>query len=167
MGQGADRFWREFPRGKRQGHKEDQQGEKVPHDADLAVREDLGRVGATHRRIPMTQTPKDLVDAANQGVPQISAEDAKALHGAQGVVFLDVREPGEVAGGKVVGAVAIPRGVLEWQTDQLADAKTVVVYCAAGGRASLAGETLRKLGFEDVRNAGGFEDWVEAGGAVE
>ena len=64
-------------------------------------------------------------------------------------------------------AVAIPRGVLEWQTDKLAGATTVVVYCAAGGRAALAGAALKSLGFEDVRNAGGFKDWVEGGGEVE
>ena len=115
----------------------------------------------------MTQTPKDLVETASAAVPTISAEEAKALHGSEGVVFLDVREPGEVAGGKVAGAVTIPRGVLEWQTEQLEGAETVVVYCAAGGRAALAGETLKKLGFDDVRNAGGYKDWVEAGGPVE
>lgn len=115
----------------------------------------------------MTQTPNDLVAAAKAVVPDISAEDAKALHGQDGVVFLDVREPGEVAGGKVPGAVAIPRGLLEFQTEKLAGAKTVVVYCAAGGRAALAGAVLKQLGFEDVRNSGGFKDWVEAGGAVE
>jgi len=115
----------------------------------------------------MSTSPKDLVEAANAVVPQISAEDAKAMHGQAGVVFLDVREPAEVAKGKVAGAVAIPRGTLEWQTAQLDGADTVVVYCAAGGRAALAGETLTKLGFKDVRNAGGYMAWVEAGGAVE
>jgi rhodanese-related sulfurtransferase len=113
----------------------------------------------------MNQTPADLV--SNAAIPTISAQDAKALHGKDGVVFLDVREPAEVEGGKVTGAVAIPRGVLEWQTDKLDGASTVVVYCAAGGRAALAGEALRKLGFDDVRNAGGFKDWVEADGKVE
>lgn len=113
----------------------------------------------------MTQTPSDLV--ANAGIPTISVDDAKALHGKDGVVFLDVREPAEVEGGKVAGAVAIPRGVLEWQTDKLEGAETVVVYCAAGGRAALAGAALKALGFEDVRNAGGFKDWVEGGGKVE
>jgi len=113
----------------------------------------------------MTQTPSDLV--ANAGIPTISARDAIALHGQSGVVFLDVREPAEVAGGKVAGALEIPRGVLEWQTEALEGAETIVVYCAVGGRAALAGATLKALGFEDVRNAGGFKDWVEVGGEVE
>lgn len=112
----------------------------------------------------MAKTPADLV--ANAAIPTISPEEAKALHGQPGVVFLDVREPAETMAGVVEGAVVVPRGVLEWQTEKLEGAKTVVVYCAAGGRAALAGATLKALGFEDVRNAGGFKDWVEAGGKV-
>lgn len=113
----------------------------------------------------MAQTPADLV--ANAAIPTVTANEAKALHGQDGVVFLDVREPSEVEGGKIAGAIAIPRGVLEWQTDKLEGAETVLVYCAAGGRAALAGATLKALGFEDVRNAGGFKDWVEVDGVIE
>ena len=113
----------------------------------------------------MTQTPTDLV--VNAGIPSISIEDAKALRGQDGVVFLDVREPAELLGGKIAGAVAIPRGVLEWQIEALEGAKTVRVYCAVGGRAALAGATLKSLGFKDVRNSGGFKDWIDGGGEVE
>ena len=45
--------------------------------------------------------------------------------------------------------------------------KTVLVYCASGGRSALAGKTLQDMGYQDVRNLGGFKDWVESGGAVE
>ena len=114
----------------------------------------------------MAQTPNELVSAAKANVPDISVEDAKALHGKDGVVFVDVREEAETLAGAVDGAVLIPRGVLEFQADQLKDAETIVVYCAAGGRAALAGATLKSMGFKDVRNAGGFKSWVEAGGKV-
>ena len=113
----------------------------------------------------MPQTPSDLV--ASAGIPVISIDDAKELRGQDGVVFLDVREPIELLGGKVAGAVAIPRGVLEWQIEELEGAKTIIVYCAVGGRAALAGATLKSLGFKDVRNLGGFKDWIEDGGEVE
>ncbi|MFQ3184578.1 MAG: rhodanese-related sulfurtransferase [Alteromonas macleodii] len=113
----------------------------------------------------MPQTPSDLV--ASAGIPVISIDDAKVLRGQDGVVFLDVREPIELLGGKVAGAVAIPRGVLEWQIEELEGAKTIIVYCAVGGRAALAGATLKSLGFKDVRNLGGFKDWIEDGGEVE
>ena len=115
----------------------------------------------------MNQTAPTPANSAQSGVPRLSATEAKSLHGEPGVVFLDVREPAEVAAGKVKGAVTIPRGALAGQADQLSKTDTIVVYCAAGGRAALAGETLKSLGFADVRNAGGFKDWVEAGGPVE
>jgi rhodanese-related sulfurtransferase len=41
------------------------------------------------------------------------------------------------------------------------------VYCGSGGRAALSGKTLQDLGYEDVRNLGGFKDWVAAGGEIE
>lgn len=122
----------------------------------------------------MPKSVEDLVRAARAEVPSISPAEAKKLLGAPGVVFLDVREPVEVAAGKVKGAIAIPRGVLEFQVgagpnrpEALSEDKTVVLYCAGGGRAALAGQTLKAMGFEDVRNLGGYKDWVEADGETE
>jgi rhodanese-related sulfurtransferase len=43
----------------------------------------------------------------------------------------------------------------------------VLLYCASGGRSALAGKTLKDLGYNDVRNLGGFKDWLESGGAVD
>jgi rhodanese-related sulfurtransferase len=45
--------------------------------------------------------------------------------------------------------------------------KPVIVYCASGGRAALAGQALKELGYEDVYNLGGFKDWADNGGAIE
>jgi rhodanese-related sulfurtransferase len=122
----------------------------------------------------MAKTVEELVKAARAEVPAISPAEAKRLHGREDTVFLDVREPVEVAAGKVKGALAIPRGVLEFQVGSaenrpstLSEDKTVIVYCAGGGRAALAGQTLKTMGFADVRNLGGYKDWVEADGETE
>ncbi|MBD0272779.1 MAG: rhodanese-like domain-containing protein [Acetobacteraceae bacterium] len=124
----------------------------------------------------MPKTSKQMVAEADAAVPRITSDEAKSLHGQPGVVFVDLREPPEVAAsGKVPGALAIPRGLLEFRADPegasadpaLTGAKTVVTYCASGGRAALAGKTLKEMGFSDVRNLGGFKDWTEAGGRVE
>ena len=48
----------------------------------------------------------------------------------------------------------------------LAD-KTIIVYCASGGRSALAGKTLKDLGYDKVLNLGAFKDWAEAGGEIE
>jgi rhodanese-related sulfurtransferase len=124
----------------------------------------------------MPKTSKQMVAEADATVPRMSGEEAKALRGQPGVVFLDLREPAEIAAsGKVPGALAIPRGLLEFRADPegaspdpaLTGAKTVVAYCASGGRSALAGKTLQEMGYADVRNLGRFQDWVEAGGEAE
>jgi rhodanese-related sulfurtransferase len=43
----------------------------------------------------------------------------------------------------------------------------VILHCASGGRAALAGKLFKDIGYERVYNLGGFKDWVEAGGKVE
>ncbi len=45
--------------------------------------------------------------------------------------------------------------------------KTLIVYCGSGGRAALAGKTLKDLGYGRVFNLGAFKDWVEGGGAID
>lgn len=123
----------------------------------------------------MPTTVKDMVAAANASVPRISVAEAQALQAAGKAVFIDLREPAEIAAsGKVPGALAIPRGLLEFRVDPESPAPdpalakpTVITYCASGGRAALAGKLMQDLGYADVRNLGGFKDWVEGGGPVE
>ncbi|SDB37628.1 rhodanese-like domain-containing protein [Belnapia rosea] len=123
----------------------------------------------------MTTTVKEMVAAANAAVPRISPAEAQALHAKGEAVFIDLREPAEIAAsGKVPGALPIPRGLLEFRVDPESPARdpalgkpTVITYCASGGRAALAGQMMKQLGYGDVRNLGGFKDWVENGGAVE
>lgn len=112
---------------------------------------------------------------ANAAVPRITADEARRLQ-AEGALVVDVREPNELAQtGQVPGAVAVPRGLLEFRADpgspshdpRFDPGKPVVLYCASGGRSALAGKTLRDMGYGKVFNLGGFQDWVAAGGAVE
>jgi len=119
---------------------------------------------------------KEMMDAANAVVPRITPAEAQALVGNRDVLVIDVREPPEVeASGKVAGAVTVPRGMLEFRADpqspyydpRFDKTKTVILYCASGGRSALAGKLLRDMGYEKVFNLGGFQDWAAAGGAVE
>jgi rhodanese-related sulfurtransferase len=122
------------------------------------------------------KTVQTMLAEAESQVPRISAEEAKGLLGRADVLFLDVREPAEVAtSGKVPGALAVPRGLIEFRADPASAlhdaafdrAKTVVTYCASGGRAALVGKTLKEMGYANVRNLGGFKGWLDAGGEVE
>ena len=122
------------------------------------------------------KTVQSMLAEAHAAVPPISPQEAKALVGKADVLFLDVREPPEVAAsGKVLGALAVPRGLVEFRADPASAmhdaafdrAKTVIAYCASGGRSALVGKTLKDMGYPNVRNLGGFKGWLEAGGDVE
>jgi rhodanese-related sulfurtransferase len=122
------------------------------------------------------KTVQSMLAEADAAVPRISPDEAKGLLGRADVLFLDVREPPEVvASGKVRGAVAVPRGLVEFRADPASPmhdaafdrAKTVVAYCASGGRSALVGKTLKDMGYPNVRNLGGFKGWLDAGGEIE
>ncbi|WP_207483472.1 rhodanese-like domain-containing protein [Arenibaculum pallidiluteum] len=126
--------------------------------------------------VEMPTSVKEMVAAANAAVPRIAPGEAAELIESGSALVVDVRDTPELqAGGKVAGAVHVPRGMLEFRADPDSPYhdpafdrdRTVLVYCASGGRSALAGRTLQELGYRDVRNLGGFKDWIESGGAVE
>lgn len=123
----------------------------------------------------MPQTLQQMIDAANAVIPKVDRAQAEKLM-ADGALVVDVRDAPEVVHeGKVVGARHVSRGMLEFRADPASPLheaafdpeRPVVLYCAAGGRAALAGKTLRDLGYTHVFNLGAFKDWVAAGGAIE
>jgi rhodanese-related sulfurtransferase len=124
----------------------------------------------------MSNSVKDMLSAANSSVPKISPQDAAALIQRGQVLVVDVRDGLEIqSSGKVQGAKHVARGMIEFRADpdspyydkEFSRDKTVIVYCASGGRSALAGKTLQDMGYKDVRNLGGFKDWVENGGAID
>jgi rhodanese-related sulfurtransferase len=124
----------------------------------------------------MAKTAKELVEAANAVVPRISPAEAQEKIAGGNVLVVDVRDGPEVEKtGKVSGAVHVPRGMLEFRADpespyhdqNFAKDKTVILYCASGGRSALGGQALKELGYADVYNLGGFRDWAESGGPID
>ena len=124
----------------------------------------------------MATSVKQMLEAANAAVPKISPDKAREIIAKGNALVVDVRDTPEVqASGKIAGAVHVSRGLLEFRADpdlpshdpNFAKDKDVIVYCASGGRAALAGKLLKDLGYERVYNLGGFQDWADSGGAVE
>ena len=123
----------------------------------------------------MPITSKDLVEAANAVVPRIDAVTAQHKM-AQGALLLDIRDSTELEKmGRAEGSHHVPRGMLEFRADpaspyydpQLRPDRPVVLHCASGGRAALAGKLLKDMGYAEVYNLGGFKDWKEGGGPVQ
>ena len=120
-------------------------------------------------------TFQEILQQANDVVPKISPNDAKVMQD-EGALIIDIRELEEVSlSGKVEKAFHIPRGLLEFQTklvnpnglENFIPENTIILYCASGGRAALAGKALKDLGFEKVFNLGGLKDWLDAELPVE
>jgi len=119
---------------------------------------------------------KDLLAEANAVINVVSPQEAKWLTDQDNVVFVDVREAQERAQGFIPGSIHAPRGFLEFIADPegpmhnpaLTPDKRLVVYCASGGRSTLAAKTFKDMGFDNVANlVGGFQAWVQSGGDVE
>jgi rhodanese-related sulfurtransferase len=124
----------------------------------------------------MTTNVKQMLQAANDVVPRVTPAQAREMIAKGNTLVVDVRDPPEVQiSGKIAGAVNISRGMLEFRADPESpyhDAnfdrnKTVIVYCASGGRSALSGKVLKEMGYARVYNLGAFKDWAEAGGAVD
>ena len=124
----------------------------------------------------MVTPSMQLIGEALAEVASVSVEDALALVGGEDAVFVDVRERAEQSAGAITGAVAAPRGFLEFVADPtspmhnpaLSAGKRLVIYCASGGRSALAAKTLQDMGYAEVANlTGGFQAWTEAGGPTE
>jgi len=118
-----------------------------------------------------------LVDAAEREIETLSIDDARALHGRDDVVFIDLRDIRELEReGRMPGAVHCPRGMLEFWIDPdspyfkpvFGEDKRFVFFCAGGWRSALAAQTAHRMGLGPVAHVkGGFGDWKKAGGPVE
>jgi rhodanese-related sulfurtransferase len=124
----------------------------------------------------MTVSVKQMMEAANAAVPRVTPAQAREMIAQGNTLVVDVRDGTEVAAsGKVAGAVHVSRGLLEFRADpelpshdkNFAKDKTIIVYCASGGRSALAGKLLKDMGYGEVYNLGAFKDWAESGGAVD
>ncbi len=118
----------------------------------------------------MTQAAQSLLNEVNKRVPQLDTSGLLAQLKAQpSTVLIDVRSPAELNLSGYIDAPLffnIERGYLEYQIEaRVPDKDTpIVVYCAVSQRSPLAGDTLRMLGYKNVKNySDGFLSWKHAG----
>jgi rhodanese-related sulfurtransferase len=117
---------------------------------------------------------KDMVAEANSVVDNAPATEMMALHGEEGVTFVDLRDPRELEReGMIPGAFHCPRGMLEFWIDpespyakpQFQGGGRFVFYCASGWRSALAARTAQEMGLDGVSHVNdGFAGWKKAGG---
>jgi NADPH-dependent 2,4-dienoyl-CoA reductase/sulfur reductase-like enzyme/rhodanese-related sulfurtransferase len=84
-----------------------------------------------------------------------------------GAFVLDVREPGEFAGGHFAGAVNLPLKQVRERAGELPRDREIYVHCQVGQRAHYAVRALRQLGFKAVNLSGGFETYAALEGSKQ
>lgn len=95
-------------------------------------------------------------------VKKITAAEAKAmLDSGESLLLVDVRTEEEYREIRIEGSILIP----DYDIENLAesslpdkDAK-ILVYCRSGRRSALAAEALVKMGYTNVYDFGGINDW--------
>ena len=106
--------------------------------------------------------------AASTPTPQqevylnISPEEAKVLMDTQeDYVILDVRTQEEFDTGHIPGAVLIPNTEIADRAEQELPDKDqlLLVYCRSGNRSKQASQILVELGYTNIREFGGINDW--------
>ncbi len=111
----------------------------------------------------------DKAPPAAAEAPQIDpnlsvSQAAELLKSGPQVQLIDVRTASEWANGYIPGAKHIPVDDIPSRMSEIDKGKTVVLYCAAGGRSHRALEMLKAAGFRDVRHlADGISGWKAAG----
>jgi phage shock protein E len=75
-------------------------------------------------------------------------------------VVIDVRTPAEYAEKHISGAINIDHTLIAIEIEKLKLAKDekIILYCRSGRRSGIALEALRKIGYQNVENYGGFDD---------
>jgi len=92
----------------------------------------------------------------------ISTETAKKrLALEKGIVLLDVRTLAENMERRIPGSVLIPVNEIKKQaSEKLMDKNTTIfVYCRSGNRSAIASQELANMGYTNVFDLGGINNW--------
>ena len=99
---------------------------------------------------------------SSHGYKEISMEEAVIMMKEEkDYIILDVRTPEEFAGGHIPGAINVPNETIDTaeilelpSKDQL-----ILVYCRSGNRSKQAAKKLSALGYTNIVEFGGINDW--------
>lgn len=115
---------------------------------------------------------RQMVAEAKQQIENLTPNQVAAEVATNQILLLDIREAGELLqNGVIPGAVAAPRGMLEFYADtgspyhrkEFEPQRRMILYCASGERSALAAATLQQIGYSNIAHLdGGLEAWQAA-----
>jgi rhodanese-related sulfurtransferase len=98
----------------------------------------------------------------NSGYSQITQSEAVELMDKQSdCIILDVRTEAEFTEGHIKNAICVPNeSITDKEPKQLPDKnQLILVYCRSGRRSKEAAQKLADMGYTNVREFGGINDW--------
>jgi rhodanese-related sulfurtransferase len=98
--------------------------------------------------------------------PSVSLEAARTALEQSSATVLDIREPGEQAGGVAKGALLIPMGQVSRRLSELPkpDGKPLLVICNTQNRSTKIADQLQAAGYTNVSYVqGGMSQWTSRG----
>ena len=108
---------------------------------------------------------KELLLKADEVISKVTFDDFK--NDPHQKLLIDVRQIEELtASGSLEGSIHIPKGVIEFRLnndDEVTFDTSIYVFCAVGVRSAIAGYNLKKIGYKNIFNLGGFQDILDQG----
>ena len=108
---------------------------------------------------------QELISKADEIIPKVKLVDFENDLNLK--IMIDVRQIEELqASGSISGSIHIPKGVIEFRlknNDEVSFETSIYVFCAVGVRSAIAGYNLKKIGYKNVFNIGGFQDILDQG----
>jgi rhodanese-related sulfurtransferase len=106
-----------------------------------------------------------VAEQKKPGYRQVSGEEAMTIMEEESnYIILDVRTPEEFQEKHIPGAVNIPNEAIgSSEVPGLPEkAQLILVYCRSGNRSKQASEKLAALGYTNIIEFGGIQDWPGA-----
>jgi rhodanese-related sulfurtransferase len=131
-----------------------------------AVRREIAVLAGVSLILAATLLPRLAVGQVENIDSQRAAELINENQGNADFVIIDVRSPGEYAGGRIGNAINIPIQAPDFRArlQDLDREKSYLVYCEVGGRSSKAVGVMKELGFKTVYHLfKGISQWRAEG----
>lgn len=91
----------------------------------------------------------------------ISAHEAKKMMDTKEVVIVDVRTFYEYEQGHIKDAINVPLSMIEESNKDMPEKDEIIlIYCQSGNRSKQASQKFLDLGYQQVYDFGGINDWT-------
>lgn len=91
----------------------------------------------------------------------ITPKEVLKMLSSKETVLIDVRTPQEYESGHIKNAINFPLQILkqEMEKNNISKDVPIILYCQSGIRSKNASKLLEELGYKDVYNLGGINNW--------